>query len=132
MREPPPPVESASSSAFTSSRVRPTTSSRFSQSADALRTPLASSRAQRRTQLLQQPLVAHNQQRLRRLMQQVEEVTAISARIEIAAVGQQLHASSAASRVEQAGTEPVPEDFENLVELVDGETAAPQIGKHEQ
>ena len=65
-------------------------------------------------------------------MQQVEEVAAIGARINVAAVSQQLHASSAASRIEQACPEPVPKDFENLMKLVDAETATSKIGEHEQ
>ena len=65
-------------------------------------------------------------------MQQVEEVAVFGARVDVTAVSQQLHASTAAGCIEQASPEPVPQDFENLVELVDAETPASKICQHEQ
>ena len=57
-------------------------------------------------------------------MQQVEEVTSFCTRVDVTAVGQQLHASAAAGRIEQASPEAVAQDFENLMQLVDAETSA--------
>src|SRR5437899_8941028 len=131
MREQPRLAVSASSSACTSSRVRPTTSSRFSQSADARR-PLTAPRAQRRAQLLQKSFVPDDEQRLRRLMQQVEDLAAVGARVDVSTIREQLHASAAAGRVEQTDAKTAAQDFENLMELVDGEAAAAQVSEHEQ
>src|SRR3954463_14261227 len=97
MPAPPPPAAWASWSACTSFRVRPTTSKRFSRSASALARP---ARPQRRAQFLQQPFVPDNQQRLRRLVEQIEKVAAIGARIDVAAVREQLHARAPARGIE--------------------------------
>src|SRR5262245_16808415 len=102
MPEPPLRAVWASSSACTSSRVRPTTSKRRSRSVSTARAP---ARPERRAQLLQQPFVADHHQRLPRRLEQVEELAAIGARIDILAVCQQLHLATAAGRFEQPRVE---------------------------
>ena len=62
-------------------------------------------------------------------MQQVEELAAIGARVDITAVGQQLHASAAAGHVEQPRVETPLENFQNLMQLVNAEAASTKIGK---
>src|SRR5215467_15032397 len=126
---------SANSSASTSFRVRPTTSSRFFRSASALRTgapPPHTRGTQRRAQFLQQTFVSDDQQWLSRLIQQIEEVTAIRARINLPPVSEQLDASAASGRLEQTDAETVPQDRENLMQLVDAEPTSPEICQHEQ
>src|SRR5712671_3619499 len=128
MPAPPPPVASASWSAFTSFRVRPTTSKRSSRSAST-RCPLPRPpAAQRRAQFLQQPFVSHHQQRLRRLVQQVEKLAAIGAGVNVASIGEELHTSAAAGGVKQPRVEPPAQRFQNLVQLMHREAAPPEIG----
>src|SRR4051812_4091193 len=108
MLAPRPPAAWASSSAFTSFRVRPTTWKRFSRS--ARRAALAArlslpAPGQRRAQLPQQPFVPDDKHRLIRFPQQVEELPAIGSRVDLVAVGQQLNAAAATGRLEQPRAE---------------------------
>src|SRR5580765_6848665 len=129
MREPPPPAASASWSACTLFRVRPTTSTRRSRSASA---PRALARPQRRSQLLQQPFVPDHHQRLSRRLQQVEELAALGARVDVLTIRQQLNLSTATGRLEQPCAELLAQNPDKQVQLVDGEPPSPQFCEHQQ
>src|SRR5262245_47007013 len=137
MRAPLPPAAWASSSAFTSSRVPPTTWKRSFRSGESAR--LSSARcsfslpaAQPPAQLLQRAFVPDDQHRLSRRFQQVEKSAALRARVDLAAVGEELHGAAAARCVEEPLAEPVVENPEQHVELMDGEAAMPQVGEDDQ
>src|SRR6266571_565082 len=140
MRAPPPRGALASWSASTSFRGPPTISRRSSRSADLLQIsdcglqfPFPfSSRAKRRAQILQQTFVSDDEQRLRRRLQQVEERAARRPRVDLPAVRQQLHRAAAARRVEETLPELLLQDPEDLVKLMDRESAAPEIGEDQQ
>src|SRR5262245_22184757 len=105
----------ASSSAFTSFRVRPTTSKKRSRSASAPRAPAW---PERRPQFFQQPFVPDHHQRLPRRLEQVEELTAIGPRVDVLTIRQQLYFASAASGFEQPRAELVTQNPDELVQLV--------------
>src|SRR3954471_21542308 len=65
-------------------------------------------------------------------MQQVEELAARRPRVDVAAVGQQLHAAAAAGRVEETDAEALFQRFQNQMELVHREAAAAKVGEHQQ
>jgi len=65
-------------------------------------------------------------------MQQVEEVAAFGARIDLPSIRQQLNMSAAAGGLEQAHTESVSQDLENLMQLMDAEASSAEVGQHEQ
>src|SRR5438552_10735300 len=130
MREPPPRAASASSSASTSSRARRTTSRRSFRFPE--KQPRFSSRPQLPAQLLQILFVADDEQRLRRHLQQIEERAVRGAGVDVAAVGQQIDGSATAGRVEQTLAELLLEDAQDPVQLLDRESAAPQVGEDEQ
>jgi hypothetical protein len=54
------------------------------------------------------------------------------ARVDLFTVGQQLYRSAATGRVEQPGGEPVGEDVQDRVELMDRKSPLPQIGQDQQ
>ena len=84
-------------------------------------------------QFLQQSFVADHEQRLRRRFQQVEELPLRRARVDSAAVGQQLHAAAAAGRFEQPDAELVLQDARRWREAAGIEKPAlAQIGENEQ
>src|SRR5262252_1720739 len=124
---------SANWSAFTSSPAPPTTSRKFSRFAESVDAALALPlRADGRAEIAQQTLVAHHEQRLRRRLQQVEECAAGGARVDLPAVGQQLYGSSAARGLEQPMAEVLLQDAQQLVQLMDRESASAQVGEHEE
>src|SRR4030095_7184835 len=83
-------------------------------------------------QLLEQPFVADNQERLRRRFQQIEKCPGLGSRVDVMSVGEKLHRAAAAGRFEQTLAELLPQDSQQLVELVDREPAAPKIRKHQE
>src|SRR5580765_4242082 len=129
MPEPLPLAASASSSACTSFRVRPTTSNRRSRSVS---TPRALPRPERRSQLLQQTFVADHHQRLSRCLEQVEEFAALGARVDVLSIRQQLHASTATGRLEQPHAELLAQNPDEQMQLVDGKPTPPQFCQNQQ
>src|SRR5262245_43998737 len=83
-------------------------------------------------QLLEQPFVADDQQGLRRCFQQVEERAAVRARVDVAAVGQELHRAASTRRLEQALAEVLAQDSQQLVELMDRKPSPPEIGENQE
>src|SRR5437667_262128 len=68
----------------------------------------------------------------RGLVEKIEELAPGRTRVDVSSVGQQLHRTAAARRVEQARAELFFENVQKVMQLLNREATPPQICQHEQ